>query len=207
MSLRQKLGASLYDALMKRPEEQGLRQWRTDLLQQATGHTLEIGPGTGANLPHYPPAVQQLTLVEPNPAMADIIDVDTYTGSGPIEFIDTFASDIPLPDNAVDTVVSTLVLCSVKDLAAALQELRRILNPRGQLLFLEHVASTDERTRAWQDRIDPIWHWCNGDCHMNRRTLEALKEQGFSIDSLTRAPMPAAPSLLNPTIRGRATPH
>ena len=136
MSLRQKLGASLYDGLMKRPEQQGLRQWRADLLQQARGHVLEIGPGTGANLPHYPRAVQKLTLVEPNGAMADIIDVETYTGSGPVEFIDTTASDIPLPDNAIDTVVSTLVLCSVKDLADALHELRRILKPRGQLLFL-----------------------------------------------------------------------
>ncbi len=206
MSLRQKLGAALYDAMMKKPERAGLRSWRRELLEHARGDVLEIGIGSGANLPHYPDEVGRLIAVDPNPEMIRRIDIDSFAGQGPVEIVEGYAHQLPLADDCVDTVVSTLVLCSVRDIAEALAEIRRVMSPKGRFLFLEHVASHKPKVRRWQDRIDPLWHWCTGDCHMNRQTREAIEEAGFCFETLQREPMPKTPSLLRPAIRGVAVP-
>ena len=204
MSIRQKLGAALYDAIMKRPEQAGLQRWRRDLLKQATGTVLEIGVGTGANIANYPPEVERLVAVEPNPQMARRIDVDEFGGAGGVEIVEAYAGDLPVDDASVDIVVATLVLCSVPDSAQALAEIRRVLTDEGRFLFLEHVAAEDDKTRTWQDRIDPLWNWCAGDCHMNRRTEAAIRDAGFEFEWIEREPMPKTPSLLRPAIRGSA---
>lgn len=207
MSITKRLGATLYDAVMKGPERSGLQKWRAELLSRARGDILEIGMGTGANLAHYPERVDRLLAVEPNPAMAERADIDSFRGSGPVEIIEGFAGELPVDDDSFDTVVSTLVLCSVPDVDAALDEIRRVLRPGGRFLFLEHVASHRTGVQKWQDRLDPVWHWCTGDCHMNRRTGEAIEEADFEVVDCIREPMPKAPSLVRPTVRGMAKPR
>ena len=206
MSIKEKLGVYLYDRIMKGPERSGLQQWRSDLLEDARGDVLEVGIGTGANLKHYPVNVDNLIAVEPNPAMARKIDLDSFGGSGSVEVVGGVAGELPLEDESVDTVVMTLVLCSVPDVAQALAEIRRVLRPGGRFLFLEHVASCKEEVQKWQDRVDPIWNCLTGDCHMNRRTEEAIEEGGFEIRDCIREPMPKTPRLLRPSIRGVAVP-
>lgn len=204
MSLAKKLGAALYDAIMSHPEEAGLTDWRRDLLTHATGRILEIGPGTGINLPLYPKSAGNLIALEPNPAMAARLSRRTYAGSGDVALLEGFARDLPFDDDTFDTIVTTLVLCSVPDPIETLTELKRVLHPDGQLLFLEHVASPNHTLRKWQDRVDPLWHRLTGDCHLNRRTKDALITAGFHIETLDHAPMPGAPALVRPTIRGIA---
>lgn len=204
MSLKRKFGAALYDIVMKRPEEAGLSDWRRDLLRHAEGRVLEIGPGTGVNLPLYPNSAGDLVALEPNPAMAQRMDRRTYAGSGQLTVVEGYAHDLPFEDASFDTVVATLVLCSVRDPLETLTELKRVLRPDGRLLFLEHVAAPDDGLRKWQDRVDPLWNSFTGDCHLNRRTGDALLQAGFQIEALEHAPMPRAPSLVSPTIRGVA---
>ncbi len=206
MCLTKRLGAALYDFVMRKPEQAGLQTWRRELLEQAGSVVLEIGAGTGANLANYPEQVERLIALEPNPAMAERMDLEQFSGRGEVEVLQGFVGDIPLEDNSVDTVVTTLVLCSVPDVAAGLAELRRVLRPGGELLFLEHVASPDENLRKWQDRVDPLWYGLNGDCHLNRRTAEDIEAAGFEIVKCSRSRMPKAPALLAPTICGVAVP-
>lgn len=206
MAIRPKLGAALYDAIMKGPEGAGLDRWRRQLLHQARGTVLEIGAGTGANLEHYPPQVDRLIALEPNPAMARRMDPDNFASPDTFEIVEGCASKLPVDDGTVDTVVSTLVLCSVPDPAKALAEVRRVLGDDGLFLFLEHVASPDDQTRKWQDRLDPLWNWCTGDCHMNRRTEDEIRRAGFVFQWIERESMPKTPSLLRPAIRGAAAP-
>lgn len=206
MSIKQKLGVFLYERMMKGPEKAGLQHWRRELLEEARGDVLEIGIGTGANLEHYPKQVDKLIAVEPNPEMIRNIDLDAFGGSGPVEVVQGFAGDLPLDDESVDTVVITLVLCSIPDVARALAEIRRVLRPGGRFLFLEHVASCEEKVQKWQDRLDPLWNYLTGDCHMNRHTEEAIEEAGFEITDCIREPMPKTPLLLRPSIRGVAVP-
>ncbi len=204
MSLKQKLSAALYDLIMKGPEAAGVTEWRRQLLAKAGGRILEIGPGTGVNLPLYPASAGELVALEPNAAMAERMDQHTYAGSGDLRFVQGYAHDIPFEDESFDTIVATLVLCSVPDPRETLLELKRVLRPSGRLLFLEHVAALEEGLQKWQDRVDPIWNRITGDCHLNRRTADHLCAAGFEIEELERAPMPRAPALVRPTIRGVA---
>lgn len=204
MWFTKKLGAALYDFVMTRPEKAGLQQWRRQLLASAGSTVVEIGAGTGANLGLYPEHVERLIAVEPNAAMAQRMALDTFSGRGDAEILEAVVGDLPLADDSVDTVVTTLVLCSVPDVAQGLAELRRVLRPEGKLLFMEHVASCDQGLRKWQDRVDPLWYGLNGDCHLNRRTESALEDAGFEIIDCKRDRMPRAPAVLAPTIRGVA---
>ena len=204
MSLKRKFSAALYDFIMKGPEAAGLTDWRRELLAHAQGRILEIGPGTGVNLPLYPRSAEDLVALEPNTAMAERMDQRTYAGSGDVRIVEGYAHDIPFEDESFDTVVTTLVLCSVRDPVETLRELKRVLRPRGQLLYLEHVAAPEQGLRKWQDRVDPIWNRITGDCHLNRRTTEHLVAAGFEVEELEHAPMPRAPALVRPTIRGVA---
>lgn len=164
-------------------EDRVLGAERRALLAEATGTVVEIGAGTGANLAAYPP-VARLLLLEPSPAMRErLAPLAAEYGA---DVIDASAEAIPLPDASVDTVVATLVLCSVGDLEAALSEIRRILKPDGRLLLLEHVRSDEPRLARWQDRVEPVWcHLARG-CHPNRDTLRAVADAGFTIEHAHR---------------------
>ena len=196
-------GACVYDRFMRATEEACLTGWRQEILARARGTVLEIGAGTGVNLAHYPPAFDRLLLTEPDFYMRKKL-AQRVDGRADVEVIDAGATRLPIDSGAVDTVVSTLVLCSVPDPEAALSEAHRVLRPGGQILFLEHVASDDADGLRWQRRIEPIWKRLAGNCHLTRRTEELIGSAGFSVHDVQRESMRKALPFVKPTVRGRA---
>ena len=201
-----RLFAAIYDPFMRSAERACLAAWRAALLEGATGDVLEIGAGTGANLPYYPPAVAQLRLTEPDPEM--LARLRRRVEVAPVRQVDAQSAAVdalPFDDASFDTVVSTLVLCSVPDVTTALAEIRRVLRPGGRLLFLEHVAADDRPTRlAWQRRLEPLWMHVSGSCHLTRRTGESIRAAGFVVESETRESVRKALPIMRPSIRGVA---
>ncbi|MBK5230750.1 MAG: class I SAM-dependent methyltransferase [Thermoleophilia bacterium] len=193
---------------MRETERAGLHERRRVLLAQARGDVLEIGSGTGANSDFFDSAWTSLTLVEPSAAMASKLRAKLAQrdgeGAGP-RVIEAPAERLPLPDDSVDTAISTLVLCTVGDPDAALAELHRVLRPGGKLLFMEHVRSDKPRTARWQDRLRGPWKVFGNGCTCNRDTEQAIKRAGFAIESLEHGSIPKAPPIVRPLIQGSAT--
>jgi ubiquinone/menaquinone biosynthesis C-methylase UbiE len=201
------LFARFYDRLLSGSEEAGLRDLRAGLLERASGRTLEIGAGTGLDLPHYTDSVSELVLAEPDPHMAARMRERVESGSfapARIEVIEAPAEELPFDDGSFDTVVSTLVLCTVADPDRALAEARRVLVPGGALLFLEHVRAESRRLAWWQDRLERPWGAFAGGCHPNRPTGEALADAGLWIEQFDRGRFPKAPPWMRPMISGVA---
>jgi ubiquinone/menaquinone biosynthesis C-methylase UbiE len=205
VSVRGRIMAAVYDRLAATSEREGMADRRRNLLAAAHGRVLEVGAGTGLNLEHYPNTIEELVLVEPERAMArKLVSRVTEVGR-PARIVEASAETLPFGDSSFDTVVCTLVLCSVGDPEAGLRELRRVLRPGGSFLFLEHVRSGDARTARRQDRLNPIWRFIGNGCNCNRRTL-GLIEAEFCVDEVEEAEMPRAPSIVRPLVIGRATP-
>ena len=180
----------------------GLRQQRHDLLAQATGATIEIGAGTGLNLPYYPPPVTRLALIEPDPHMTRRLRSRAARLGRDAEIIDATADQLPFPDASFDTAVVTFTLCSVPDEQAALSEITRVLTPGGRLLFLEHVRSADAGIAARQDKL-PFPYPLIG-CHPNRDTLQEIKASPLTVESVRNGELPKAPKIERPMIVGAA---
>src|SRR5271166_2295151 len=160
------LYAATYDLGNGPSERAGLRQQRHDLIASATGATIEIGAGTGLNLPHYPPAVTRLALVEPDRHMIRRLRRRVARLRRDAGIVSATAARLPFPDASFQTAVVTFALCSVPDEQAALSQIARVLTPGGRLLFLEHVTSADPTIAAAQDKI-PFPYLLIG-CHPNR---------------------------------------
>ena len=204
MNIRGKFFAATYDRQIKKSEKAGLTALRAGLLAQAAGRVLEIGGGTGANLAHYGPAVESLTITEPEVPMLKRLERRARAKAPAPMVLRAPAEDLPFEDDAFDVVVSTLVLCGVDDQPRALREIRRVLVPEGRLLFLEPVRSTDPKAAKKQDRMN----WVNQlvvCCDCNRPTLDTIKDAGFTVTSLEHTALPKAPSFVRPTIVGTAT--
>src|SRR5215813_11148821 len=204
MSLRGKLFALTYDRLMARAERAQLGALRQSLLATADGDVLEIGGGTGANLPFYRPGAGSLTITEPEPAMVRRLERRAREQAPRATILRAPAEDLPFEDNTFDAAVSTLVLCGVSDQPRALRQLRRVLRPGGRLLFIEHVRSDDPRLAHHQDRMN----WMNQlvvGCDCNRPTLTSIQEAGFLVTSIEHTAMPKAPFFVRPLIVGTAT--
>lgn len=204
MGLRTRIFAATYDWQMRGSERAGLAKLRRDVITRAAGRVLEIGAGTGLNLPHYGDAVEHLTLTEPDPSMVRRLMRAADLDPRPATVLRAPAEQLPFDDDSFDTVVSTLVLCGVDDQPQAVREIRRVLRPGGQLLFLEHVRSEDERQARHQDRFN----WLNRAlvfCDCNRPTRSTLEREGLHIEELTENDFPKAPSFINPLVKGRAT--
>lgn len=202
-----KLMANFYDRFMAKTEAAGLRDWRRDLLAPLTGTVVEAGSGTGANIALYPAGVERVVLTEPDPHMRSVlVDKVTALDGGPdFTVSDAPAAKLPLGDGEADAVVTTLVLCSVPDQGAALDEFRRVLRPGGRLVYLEHVSAFESPKRAkWQRRLEPIWKRVAGNCHLTRRTEQAILDAGFTIEEERREDMRASMPLLSRTVRGVA---
>lgn len=204
MGLRGRMFAAVYDRATARAEAAGLGDLRRRLLAVAGGTVLEIGAGTGANLPYYGPAVTSLILTEPERPMLRRLERRAAALAPEARIVRAAAGDLPAEDGSIDTAVSTLVLCGVADQARALRELRRVLRPGGRLLFLEHVRSDDPRLARRQDRLRRLNHLFTC-CDCNRRTLDAIRDAGFEVVSLTSPALPSLPSLVRPMIVGAAT--
>lgn len=202
--------AAVYDPVLAGPERAGLARARDELLATAEGRTLEIGAGTGANLAHLPAdAITTLTLVEPADPMRERLArrVAEQRPSLPerTAVVDGSAAQLSVPDGAVDTLVSTLVLCSVPDIDAAIAELRRVVAPDGRLLLIEHVAGHG-RTRRLQGMIDPVWRVAARGCRLVRDTRAALERGGFDTSEVDDWRLPGG-GVTGPALRGTARPR
>ena len=197
------LTSAFYDAFLWRGERRGMREHRAAVLGQAHGRTLEVGAGTGLNLPYYPDAVTELILTEPVDAMADRLARRAAKRDGATEVIAAPAEELPFPDNSFDTVVSTMVICTVDDPDRALAEITRVLKPGGQLLFIEHVRSDSPRLARWQDRLHGPWHAFGDGCNCNRPILD-LVQGAVPVASVERGTWRGMPRIVHPLVMGRA---
>jgi ubiquinone/menaquinone biosynthesis C-methylase UbiE len=204
MSLRTRFFALSYDRQMAKTEKAGLGALRDRLLAGLAGDVLEIGGGTGTNLSRYGPAVTSLTITEPEPPMLRRLKRSVAGQHPSATVLRAPAEDLPFDDQSFDVAVSTLVLCGVDDQPRALRELRRVLRPGGQLLFIEHVRAQDAGTARLQDRMN----WLNRlvvCCDCNRPTLDSLRAAGFTVTRLEHTVLPRAPKFVRPAILGSAT--
>jgi ubiquinone/menaquinone biosynthesis C-methylase UbiE len=201
MSLRWTILAPLYDRMSRKSEAAGMGAMRESLLAQASGRTLEIGGGTGANLRYYD-GVDSLVVTEPEPAMLRRLQDRMREQATQAEVVQAPAEDLPFEDASFDTVVSTLVLCGV-DQERSLGEVRRVLRPGGRLLFLEHVRSDDPALARLQDRLNPLNRFLVG-CDCNRETLAAIETAGFTVTRVEQTTLPEAPRFVRPAIVGTA---
>jgi ubiquinone/menaquinone biosynthesis C-methylase UbiE len=180
----------LNDRLAGAPE---IEQLRDEALGSARGRVVEIGFGTGLNLPHYRSPVHDLVAVEPNPGMLERARARIRAVPFPVEVITGAAERLPLPDASFDTAVSVMTLCTVADPGRVVAELRRVLRPDGQLLMLEHGLAEDPGVARWQDRLDWLQtRWACG-CHLNRPVRRLVQEQGFRFDSIRQFYAPKMP--------------
>lgn len=158
---------------------------RARIVPQASGIVLEVGVGSGLNLPFYGPRVRQLYALDPSPTLLRMARRRATRVPVPVEWIQGSAEAMPLDDRVADTVVTTWTLCTIPDPLRALGEMRRVLKPEGWLLFIEHGRASEPGIRAWQDRLTPLWRRVAGGCHLNR-TIDALvRTGGFALESLS----------------------
>ncbi|MFN7163750.1 MAG: class I SAM-dependent methyltransferase [Hyphomonas sp.] len=171
---------------------------RAKVVPKADGIVLELGCGSGTNFAMYDAGkVEKLYALEPAPGM--IVKARRTAGElgigKSIEFLETGAENIPLPDNSVDTAVITFVLCTIPDWAGALAETRRVLKPGGRILFTEHGLAPDEGISKWQRRVEPVWKSIAGGCHLTRDTLSLLREGGFRSEDAETMYLPNTPKI------------
>jgi ubiquinone/menaquinone biosynthesis C-methylase UbiE len=195
--------AALYDPIGASMERRWMGARRRRLLAGARGAVLEIGGGTGANLVHYRD-VDRVTIAEPDPFMRSRIGPKLQDSRVPVDVSSAGAEALPFPDGSFDTVVSTLVLCTVPDQEAVLEEIRRVLRSGGRLLFIEHVRAAGSMAR-WQDRLEPLWRRLLGGCHPNRDTVAAIEGAGFEMETFESFYPPDPLSGLTPHVQGSAT--
>lgn len=159
-----------------------LRVPRERTLAPARGRILEIGFGTGRNLSHYPPTVKRIEAIDPD------LDLDRLSmpriahAAIEVDFHHLNAEHLPFEDESFDTVVSTFTLCSIPDVVHALGEVRRVLKPGGQFLFLEHGRSPDPKLARWQERLTPYWKPLGGGCHLDRPVRDLVASTGLALD-------------------------
>jgi ubiquinone/menaquinone biosynthesis C-methylase UbiE len=183
-----------------------LRPYRERVISAAEGRVLEIGIGSGINLPFYRRAENILGL-EPSPRLAEMTRqraVNRRIAS--VHVIEGSAEAIPLDNDSVDTVVTTWTLCSIPRASLALTEMRRVLKPSGQLLFVEHGRAPEENVRKWQDRLTPVWKRIGGGCHLNRPIRDLIEGAGFSIQQIDTGYM-RGPKPMSFMYEGRARPQ
>jgi ubiquinone/menaquinone biosynthesis C-methylase UbiE len=171
----------IYDLYMAVLERTGFARWRAWLVRGASGRILEIGAGTGRDLPLYPSGARVIAI-EPHPETL----ARARRRAPSVPLVRARAEALPFREGVFETVVSGLVLCSVDDPAASLAEIRRVLAPRGTLRMIEHVRSLGRIAGRWQDLVQPAWTWFTGGCRPNRDTERALEEAGFRIDPSSR---------------------
>ena len=171
----------LIDLAMRNKEA---TRYRKKVIPQATGNVLEVGIGSGLNLPFYGPGVRHLYALEPSPELRRMAGRRTGEAGFGVEFLDRSAEEIPLERASVDTVVTTWTLCTIPDAARALAEMKRVLKPGGTLLFVEHGLAPDARVQKWQHRLNPLWNRIGGGCNLDRKIDDLIARSGFRLGKL-----------------------
>ena len=203
MSVSERIFARMYDRFTAKSEQATFAAHRRALIVDAQGDVIEIGGGTGANLPYYGDGVATLTLTEPSRPMIRRLQPRLDAQAPDAKLLRAPAEDLPFEDDSFDVAVSTLVLCGVEDQRRSLKELRRVLRPGGRLLFMEHVRAEEPRLARLQDRLN----WLNNlvaHCDCNRPTLDSIKGAGFLIEKLEHGTIAKAPPFVRPLVVGVA---
>ena len=191
----------IIDLVMKNKD---MARLRADWVPHAHGDVLEIGIGSGLNLPFYSSEVRRLYGVEPSVELQRLARVRAASATTKVEFLSQSAEEaLPLSDQSIDTVVITWTLCSIADPPSALRQMKRVLKPSGLLIFVEHGRAPDPKVSTWKDRITPVWKRIGGGCHLNRNIDVLLKDAGFKIEELETNYLPG-PRPMTYTYRGFA---
>ncbi len=177
------------DRILPRLIHSAMRQehlipYRQRVLKPAEGVVLEVGVGSGLNLPFYPAGVTLVIGLDPSSRLRTMAGDAATDAAAAVEIVDGVVEDIPVSAGSIDTVVTTWTLCSVADVTLGLAEIRRVLKPGGVLLFVEHGLSSDAAVRRWQDRLTPLWKRIGGGCHLNRAVPDLLERAGFRIEEM-----------------------
>jgi ubiquinone/menaquinone biosynthesis C-methylase UbiE len=167
-----------------------LRPYRERVAGAAEGRVLDLGIGSGLNLPFYSRQVGEVFGLDPSTRLLARARSKTQGMQTPVHLLEGSAERIPLPDHSMDTIVMTWTGCSIPEIGAALNEIRRVLSPAGRLLFVEHGRAPEQSVARWQDRLDPIWRRFSGGCHLNRKIDDLLSSAGFRIDRLETGYIP-----------------
>jgi len=199
-----RISARIYDPFLWFAERRGFRARRGELLANARGLTLDIGSGTGLNLPHYPRQLERLVLAEPDSAMRARLERQVARLRPEASVIDAAAERLPFADGTVDTVVSTLVLCTVDAPELALREIARVLAPDGQLLFIEHVRAASRASSFLQELLAAPWRRFANGCRCNQQTVTMIAACGFQLD-VSEAVWRGMPAIVKPLVYGCAT--
>jgi ubiquinone/menaquinone biosynthesis C-methylase UbiE len=185
-----------------------IRYQRRKVVPRAEGRVLEIGFGAGHNLPFYDASkVTQLWALEPSAEMRARSKERVAQQSLPVEFLDLPGEQIPLADKSVDTILITYTLCTIGDVSAALQQMRRVLKPDGVMLFCEHGKAPDATAYRWQQRLEPMWRRIGGGCHLTRAVPELIEAGGFHIAEMETMYLPGTPHFAGFNYWGTATPR
>jgi ubiquinone/menaquinone biosynthesis C-methylase UbiE len=177
----------IIDCAMRHDEATRLR---AASVPRANGSVLEVGIGSGLNMPFYTNAVTHLYGVDPSQELLAMARGRAASARYPVELLRGDAERVPLATASVDTVVTTWSLCSIANPAAALAEIRRLLKPDGAFIFVEHGLSPDDGVRKWQNRLTPLWRRVAGGCHLNRPVAEMIRDAGFAIVDLRTGYVP-----------------
>jgi ubiquinone/menaquinone biosynthesis C-methylase UbiE len=196
--------ATLYDCAFMLAERRGFREVRRRLVGRANGRVLEIGAGTGLNLEHYSSRVSELVLTEPDLHMVAKLRTRVATIPKELTVMQASAEEIPVDDATIDSVVSTLVLCTVPEPDRALREIVRILRPGGSFLFAEHVRSDSPWAARWQDRLNRPWGWYACGCECNRDTIASIEKSRLRIDEMSSDRLRWISPLVRPLVIGIA---
>ncbi len=185
--------------------QQSLLPFRQRVIGAAEGRVLEIGIGSGLNLPLYGASVRVVIGLEPSSELLRMARERAAAAPVPVELLEASAEAVPLDTASIDTVVTTWTLCTIPDAPRALAELKRVLKPGGALLFVEHGRAPEPGVARWQDRLDPLWRRFTGGCHLNRKIDDLICGSGFQIDALANARLPG-PRTHTFLYEGRARP-
>jgi ubiquinone/menaquinone biosynthesis C-methylase UbiE len=177
---------------------------RSVALARATGEVLEVGFGTGLNLRHYPPAVRKVVAVDPADLLPQRVSQRIEQAVVPVERVQRDGAQLPFDAGRFDCVVTTWTLCTIPDVAGALAEIRRVLQPAGLYLFSEHGRSEMPGVARWQDRLNGMQRWIGGGCNLNRPIASLIEKAGFRIASLERFCLPRTPRIMGEQYLGYA---
>jgi ubiquinone/menaquinone biosynthesis C-methylase UbiE len=179
---------------------------REKVVPEAYGRVLEIGMGSGLNLPYYnPDKVEMVFGLEPSEGMRKLAKPAAENAPFEVKFLDLPGEEIPLDDKSIDSIVLTYTLCTIPDGLKALEQMKRVLKPGGKLLFSEHGKAPDPEVEKWQNRINPIWKIIGGGCHVNKPIDKMIEVSGFNMDSLNTLYLPSTPRIFGFNYWGQAS--